>query len=667
MKKQIKTDKILKQASQIQPIKKKDIIDKLDAFFDKNLKLVFRISLIITVLFSILLFDPRVSLTGDDSSYIISASNFIKHFLYPGFQGPLYPIFLSPFVLLFGIKLIPLKMLSVLFMMGSVYFTYKAFTGRISSFLLSVVLLLFSFNPYILYYSSQTYTEAFFMFIQAFFFYILFKYFIDKSNNPENIWENIRKHLAIAFCILLILLTKNIGFVAIIAFVGYLMLNGKWKDMLLAIVSICFVVGLFQLIKFILWGSASFNFSSQGSSLLNKNFYNPSQGKEDFAGLVNRLIENSNLYVSKHFFIILGLRPDNFGIDKMPFLTVITYLLFIAGIILVFKKNKYLLFTGIYTSLICLATFIVLQTMWDQNRLIIPYVPFLVLFLFSAIYYFYKLKKSTIIKLLLIASPIILFMTTLSRASQHVKDAQKIHGIYSGLTPDWVNYMKISKWAAENIPADKQIACRKSSISFICGNGRNFIGINNIPTYNAGSTLNDWHKNKDKYLATWIKSFSVTTIPYKLYTNLINSLSAIVLQDSAQYYLFKLPDEKKQYICNEFSKLKISYISDDDSFIKLLKKNGTYSVYFPDSLLNNLKNKRIEYVIRANLRKYPDQKTKYIINTVERYLYLIQCKYLEIFTDIAQMGDKDDEPATLTKIDYDKYNIALPPLNAKSK
>jgi hypothetical protein len=63
------------------------------------------------------LFDIRVSLSGDDSEYILRAYNFI-HGEFPTFQGPLYPIVLSPFIALFGISLPLLKMLSALFLLN---------------------------------------------------------------------------------------------------------------------------------------------------------------------------------------------------------------------------------------------------------------------------------------------------------------------------------------------------------------------------------------------------------------------------------------------------------------------------------------------------------------------------------------------------------------------
>jgi hypothetical protein len=74
----------------------KDLLDIIDQFFEKRSKTFFYISLGLTILFSLLLFDVKVGIGGDDSTYILRAYEFIKEGVYPGYQGPLYPMLLSP-------------------------------------------------------------------------------------------------------------------------------------------------------------------------------------------------------------------------------------------------------------------------------------------------------------------------------------------------------------------------------------------------------------------------------------------------------------------------------------------------------------------------------------------------------------------------------------------
>ena len=66
-----------------------DFLDVLNVFFKKIAPLLFWLGLGMTILFSLLLFDLKVSDGGDDSSYIVRAYEFIKNGVFPTFQGPL--------------------------------------------------------------------------------------------------------------------------------------------------------------------------------------------------------------------------------------------------------------------------------------------------------------------------------------------------------------------------------------------------------------------------------------------------------------------------------------------------------------------------------------------------------------------------------------------------
>jgi hypothetical protein len=88
------------------------LYDRINTFLNKYFNIFTAISLFVAALVSLLLFDVKVSLGGDDSAYISRAYNFFHNGDYPTFQGALYPIVLSIPVGLFGLKIIMLKMLS---------------------------------------------------------------------------------------------------------------------------------------------------------------------------------------------------------------------------------------------------------------------------------------------------------------------------------------------------------------------------------------------------------------------------------------------------------------------------------------------------------------------------------------------------------------------------
>jgi hypothetical protein len=69
-----------------------------------------------------------------------------------------------------------------------------------------------------------------------------------------------------------------------------------------------------------------------------------------------------------------------------------------------------------------------------------------------------------------------------------------------------------------------------------------------------------------------------------------------------------------------------------------------------DSLVLNLQNKKITHVMVANLRRNPNKKDGYIINTVHRYLNTIQQKYPNFLTPVHSIGNS--EQVDLFKINY---------------
>ncbi|MCD4834020.1 MAG: hypothetical protein K8R31_09515 [Bacteroidales bacterium] len=546
-----------KHKSQAKKIKKdsktKDFFDKMDQFFDSKGNVFFWISMFFTLLFSFLLFNFRVSEAGDDSAYIFRAFEFVKEFKYPSFQGPLYPIFLSLFVWIFGLNITLLKSLSLISIIFHLYFFYKAFKGNVSGFLLIYVMIIISFNSYILYYASQTFNEAFFMLLQSIMFYYFFKFIINKEK------VDLKNYVILGLLIFLIGTTKTIGYSIVLAVLVYFVFDRKWKGIAITLVSFLGFWFILKLIKTHVFGIGSIQFESQLNTLLRINSYDASEGLETFSGFLKRFLDNSKLYLSKHLLNFLGLKSDIKATSL--FFTFIIYIIFFVSVFFSFKKNKYLFFTGLYLLIICGATFFMLQTRWDQDRLILVYFPLILLFLLSGIYYLGKINSLKFIKVLLPILFIIIFFTNLNVTTKKVKAndeylMQNLAGNkFYGMTPDWVNYIKMSQWAAENVSEDVEIACRKPSISFVYAK-RKFTGIYRIESEN------------------------------------------------------------------------------------------------PDTLIANLKKRNVHYVIMGSLRKYPNQKTQYTINTVQRYLYYIQTKYPQAIVTVNRIGV--DEIAYLFKIDYDK-------------
>ncbi len=649
------TAKVKKTAA---PAQTKDLLQIMDEFLDQRLGWLIWVILGITFVFSLLLFDSKVSLSGDDSFYIIRASEFIHSFKYPAFQGPLYPMVLSLIVAIFGISLVPLKVFSMILILGFMYFFYLAFRTRIPSTLLVIILLLLSVNSSVLYYSSQTYNEAFYLFIQMIFILVFFRSFID-SDLAMTFKQDVKRHLLLALCLLALTLTKNIGFTALFAVLGYFLLQGEWKNMLYAVVAFGLAFLVFQSIKYMFWHEGGLQFSSQGSGLLNKDYYNPQAGKEDLAGFLTRFVDNSKLYISKHFVVLIAMRKMGPAMAVSSAVTLFIYMLALGSLVITFKKNKYLFFTGLLAGSFLLISFIVLQTKWDQSRLIIPAVPLLLLMIFSVLYYVSGLQKFKVLQIVIPVLALLIFFQSLAVTAVAAKDNQQISGRYGGLTPDWKNYLKASEWAAANLPKDAVIAVRKPSISFVYGKGRNFYGIMQLPTYKTDVFFSNWMKDDSAYVLFNYKEFSGKQLSPQLFTMLKENMAAMLFVGDTVYFADKVNAGNRVAFSQEIKAAGLNYISSVSDLKSMIRPEQILKLYYPDSLLNTLQNNGVTHIMTANLRRNSSQKDGFIINTVERYLAFIQEKYPMMFTKISQVGDDDNEPATIFKIEYEKYGLSV--------
>jgi hypothetical protein len=644
------------------PTVKQDFLDKLDAFLLKRINFFFWLGTIFTVLFTFLLFELKVSPGGDDSAYVLKAYDLIKEFKYPSFQGPLYPFVLAPFVAIFGVNLPLLKILSAIFIVIANIYFFKAFKNRIPASLLVFAFIIISYNYFVLYFGSQTYNEAFFMMLQAIFFYHALKSF----TTDEQIAGK-RDYLIIGLLLFLMCLTKNVAFAAVIGLIIYLAFTKKWKSILYSLGGFLVYFVPWEILKRILWKADAMQFSNQGSMLMYKDFYNQSRGKEDFWGLLQRVFDNSNLYLSKHLYRFLGLRtdPENEVMTILPILTIITVALFLVALYFVYRKNKPLLLTTIYTGCMLLVSFVSLQKHWDQWRLVIIYFPFMLLMIFAALYYLLKTEQLKNINFLMPAIGIILMLTSFKITSNNVKVQTAVlsenlaHNKYYGLTPDWQNYLQMSEWAAKNVPGEYMIACRKPEISFIYTE-RKFYGIMKVPA----STLDSIFKDKtDSLVYTMIHLKPLTLLPHRPDLKYCKYLQGIVsgefaladttVDDSNFAGIYAMPKSVLDEMRNDpLIKGVAKEVPDAKTWIQeQLKKDADISITKPDELYNLLKKSKVKYAILASLRLNPNVYTGNIITTLHRYLYFIQLKYPENFREVQKFGE--DESSTLIEIKLD--------------
>lgn len=458
----------------------------LDRYFEGKELLIFWLSLLLTFIFGLLLFEPKVSIGGDDSMYINRAYNFIEKGVFPVFQGPLYPMAIGMIIAISGVNLIVLKFFSLFCLLVHQWFTFRLFKNYLSPFTLLIVMFLISSSSAFIYYGSATYNETFYLCIQSIFLFHFEKSFIRNSIDKLNLKTAIKNILLSGFLLFLLTITKNIGLVAVIAVFIYFLLTKNWKFAALIIAAFAIWTVSFNIINSTIWETKEVQIANQGNTLLLKNPYKPESGNEDAYGFLVRLVDNSKSYLGYHFINIFGMsKKGNFSGNS--FVTILIYALFIFGFFSLFKKSRFWLFIGVFTAVAFGATFFALQTYWNQERLIIIFIPLLMVYMIYVLYYFFtnKLKKYTFLFLIFVTIlGVSNLYRTLTAIPEHTKVISKYIGgdKYYGFPEDWVNYLNMTKWVNDNLPEEAYVGCRKPGMAFIYSGGKNFYGIWKVPS-----------------------------------------------------------------------------------------------------------------------------------------------------------------------------------------
>lgn len=523
-------------------------------------KRTFYIILFSGIVLALINFNARVSEAHDDSLYIEAGYKYVHEFpnYYYTANAPMYPMFLALLTLIFGTNLIVFKIFSLLFFVIGAVLYYKAIDKKVPEILKYFVFTFICINHLILYYSSQTFSEAFYMVIQATFFYFFCNYNFGENPISDNIKIDYKKWLLLGFLMMLLTLAKNILIFGIAAIAAYYFFKKEYRKLAISMVSFGIFKFLYEFIKGLVWGDSAIQYKSQMGILLNKDPYDASQGQEDVAGFIGRFTDNIGLYLGKRFYQILGFMDEQYAgremieqngemIAKMSpalvFLSLIVLALTFFGLYKAVKnKQTIITFLVLFAGTISFGTFFVLQARWDQPRFIMVHMPALLLGITYGLYELLKkdnFNQRLFIGLLLLVTGS-MFISSFSRGVKNIPIVTKnLKGdIYYGYTPDWQNYLKISAWCADSLPQTSLIACRKAPMSFVYGKGKHF-----FPVYSVfGRDPNTNQSNPDSALAilkrnhvTHILLASLRIDPTKNTGEIINTLHNIAYPIAQKY------------------------------------------------------------------------------------------------------------------------------------
>ena len=511
-----------------------NIFSSLENFLKPREEKIFYILLSLSVLTGLILFDMRLSVGGDDSTYIQRAYEFLHKGVFPFEQGPLYPVILTPFVKFFGINLFVLKFLSSIFLNMAFVFTYKALKNRIPFLLLFILLAFIAVNAFYQYFSSVTYNEAFFLMMQSIALYYSLL-LIDKSKNTRlNYRADWKLLLLMALFYLLVSQTKTVAIICTLPLLFYFFVNKKWDYLMGSFVAFLGMKIIFELGIRAMYGPPAVG---QFQAMFMVDLYKPQLGYEDFAGMMQRFESNANTYLSARFFSIVYLRDYNENlIVYRPPLSVVIIVLVAGFSVLSYFKNKVVFFISLYAVSLIVAVFFGIQAKNTQYRLVIIIVPYLILLLMFGFYY---LSRNIFILQLLFLG-LFGYITLASLYNATVKSAKNFPILkenlkgnrYAGFTPDWVNYLKASEWCADSLPKGEGILARKHSMSFIYGNGREFTPIYQVPTIMDADSMISFVK---PYNCKYVIFAQLRANPAKKDGQLVNTLEVIMRRIYVKY------------------------------------------------------------------------------------------------------------------------------------
>ncbi len=464
---------------------KKSFFERVENWFKENEKKTLYGALILSLFLSFISFNARISEAHDDALYLEAGWRFVHEF--PTYfytqNAPLYPMFLGLMVKLVGFKLILFKLISVVFNLLGVFLFFRSLKNRIPAAVFLPVLVFQSANHLIIYYSSMTFTEAMYFFLQGLFFFYAVKVIDITKEKNFFLSGNYAAWLMFGFSMLLLSTCKSSAIVVVPAVILFFVLYKNFKAALFSLGFYLLFKLPYELLVKLIWNAQN-QFKGQGAILMQKDPYDASQGKEDFAGFIQRFFDNCNLYLSKRFYQLLGWRDENTA-DVYGFLAFVTIALAIVGFWLLFRnKNRYMVLLGLFTGAQAVLSFIILQARWDQARIILICMPVFIILMLYVFYHYTKkggLGQVLYLFLIIVTCGSVL-LSSFKRGFKNLPIVQKnlAGDKYFGYTPDWQNFLKCSEWCADSLPKKSLVASRKAPMSFVYGKGKKFFPVYSV-------------------------------------------------------------------------------------------------------------------------------------------------------------------------------------------
>ncbi|MGD1044801.1 MAG: glycosyltransferase family 39 protein [Bacteroidota bacterium] len=491
------------------------LYDRLRRWFEQNTRRWLLIVLLIGLIASLLSFDVKPSVDGDDTSYVLSAMDIVHSGQLPfGFRTPGYPIVLALFVWIFGVNLVLLKATSLIFFLGIIVSLYIVFRNRLQTMVMYPLLLLVAINPHMLKYSHQTFSEILFTLLLIWTIHFML---LTNEKNSLRFAFFAAVFMMASFYIRIIGIT--LAGVAVIFFIW----QHRWKQL-----GIYFLtsIALYSPIKIHEWTSGVASFG-QTTILMLKNPYNTTEGMETISGYIERFVNNIFNYLNYQFPSALGISmpqeasfADGRLIPSTPafFGVLISIIILIGCITPIFSKSKSpLVFLSGFILIYVVFLSVVLQSIFTGQRYLVPIIPFLFIGMLEGSRWIgnrwrnvkdreaFSPRAKTFMLLVTFGLTFANTIGTKQAIEENIPilKANLNGNEFAGFTEDWVNYLKTSLWIKTNLPIQTTgIICRKPELFLL------YAG--NYPVY---GTYKIDQTNPDSIIAKW-KSMNMTHLLY---------------------------------------------------------------------------------------------------------------------------------------------------------
>jgi hypothetical protein len=479
--------------------------DRLNRWFEKNSSRWLLGVLVIGLIASLVSFDIKPSVDGDDTSYVLSAMDIVHSGHLPvGFRTPGYPIVLSLFVWSFGVNLIVLKATSLIFFLGVIISLFYVFRTRLQPIVLASLLLLVAINPLMVKYSHQTFSEILFTLILVWAVHFILRASENGSTRSVLIaaaWTMASFYIRIA--------GATIAGVALLFF-AY---QRRWKQFVFYVI-LC--AALYSPMKIYEWSSGASAFG-QAPILMMKNPYNTAEGMETLSGFVDRFINNILHHMNYQIPTALGLpmspelgAADGRFIPSGPafFGVLISVVLLVGCLAPIIQKPKSMpAFLGFFVLTYIAFISVVLQNIFATPRMLIPIIPYLIIGTLEGFRIlgnrWAKLsdaeavspRAKTLIGIAvfgLIAGNIVGVKQSFDENYPILKANLRGDGL-AGFTEDWANYLRASLWIKAQLPIESTgIICRKPELFLLYAGNYHVYGAYKVDQTNPDTIIAKW-------------------------------------------------------------------------------------------------------------------------------------------------------------------------------